>query len=463
MNFIIFFTLSFISILPTGNPLLHYRLPETRTSLFTIYFQPFSFVHNYYGLRWSNSLDGYLLPKYDILITGERLYLSGSVSTSFQGDLLQNRYPTDDEGGFISIKGNSFAVQPNLSSVIDWYPIKLPLGLGVDCRSDFYYEVKHFNPDSNDYVPQGFNFPEKERNRRIHIDLLAGPSIGRIREAKTVILALRIGEILKENGFLEHELSDSDVQELAQLLSRDKEFALKWERPNKYFYQALESLMVRREIISERLPGLVWFRIKDEIESPNFSIFIPNPYERHKVGIGTGARAVGVKLSIQAGIYYINWDSHKDFTDSVLDYSNTQKIPELQVGLVSGYPFNTKLQFNQAAYWTIQSESIGTTHTLNANIELSYRLLDRLLASVFYSGGIKNKSSWGYSETGYHIDYNHFYQSPGVGFKYYIEDRLSLSASIGFYDEEYRRDSPTAPFNGYAHFSYDLSFVYRLK
>jgi hypothetical protein len=380
-----------------------------------------------------------------------------------QGNLLQSRYITDDEGGSIPIKGNSFAVQPNLTSVVDWYPTRLPFGLGLDLSSDLYYEVKHFYPDSNDYVPQGFNLLEKERNRRTYIDLLAGPAFGRIREARTVILALRIGEILKENGFLEHELSDSDVQELAQLLSRDKEFALKWERPYKYFYQALESLMVRREIISERLPGLVWFRIKDEIESPNFSIFIPNPYERNKVGIGVGARPVGVKLSIRGGIYYIKWDSHKAFTDSVFDYNNTQKIPELEVGLVSGYPFNTKLQFNQAAYWTIRSESIGTTHTLNANIELSYRLLDRLLASVFYSGGIKNKSSWGYSETGYHIDYNRFYQSPGVGFKYYIEDRLSLSASIGFYDEEYRRDSPTAPFNYYADFLYSLSFEYRLK
>ena len=397
--------------LPAGDSnLLRFRLPGVKVSALELDVLQYSS----WGLIPGANVGAWIIPAYRALIIGEQLNLDARAEVELQA------YPLTTDLWFqgSSYGEQSYSARPQLSASADWYPGILPLGVGAEGDLDGAFGWWRCAYDST---------PPTEAllarsSRSLAGSAVVGPVAGRLRDARTVIQALRIQELLESAGALLREFNSEDVQAVAEQLAREPEFDYHYRLPNREVFQALESVLRGRGLIARKVPARVWLAIRDALTIAR-----------------TIERPVGAKLSTRAGLDASAYFTSETMPDSTITTASRRLGPNVIVQLDAGYPLSRRWQTAANAGWRVRTDTAGPLHLLEAGIGLSYHWFDRLLITAGYAVSWQNRVygyGWegqGVGEQRYRLDHG-----PDFAVSYYVEDNLSLDATAGVSWASYR-------------------------
>jgi hypothetical protein len=417
-----------VALFPLGDSnLLRYRLPDVTTSAFNLGLNEGTAL---YPLVHSTETGFTLKPDYELLRLGELMNLTLNAS-------LGTYAPTFDaisaEPGDTYQFSSSFYIRPEASVGVDWYPFKFPLGLGgdfsADCKLTGNTQTVRDDSGTSGSSTRAISFVTS-------LDI--GPSLGRFRDAQTVIQALRILEILAQERQALRAADGDDVQVLADLLTAKPSYSLRFHQPEKSWFADLEALLKSQRLAHPRMPARTWFLIREAIETAT-SI----------------ARPVGWRLSVRPGLklakasqWYRGWIP-----------SYWVHFPSLTLGLETGYPLSRRLQFAQSASWHMTADKTRSQSDITASVELDYHVFDRFVATVEYSALYADREPYGDMGQELRSSLRH---GPALSATYFREDRLRGDASLGFDWARYRETSPSGPLVRGTTLHWSLGVRYRL-
>jgi hypothetical protein len=422
------------STLLSDSTLLKYRLPDVSVSAFTLTLRQ----NAHHGSPWWGRGVGLsAVPSYDMLVLGERLNLS----TKLQVDV--GAIPFSIVRSDTSLPGaqmSSVDVNPTLGLSLNWYPMPFPLGLGADVDVTAYNRWQRRTAAQFEPPAYGHSYARHYLSAVIGI----GPCLGRFRDARTVVQALRIFEILRQEKHLRRPADDEDVQALANLLATRPSFSLRLDQPDKYWFADLETLLRNRELISPRMPARTWFLIEDTRANANS---IPRP--------------VGVCLSVRPG-WRTKWDVSSEVrSDTTVRWRTASESPTFTTSLKSGYPLGRRWQVAESATWQVSRDSGLARHELSAQVGLGYCIFDCLSVSAEYTGWYLNRSV-DFSRSRRFESWHHLRHGPALSADYYREDRMRVHARVGFERYRYQRVSPSSNVVREVSFDWGLSLNFRL-
>jgi hypothetical protein len=422
------------SWLPGDSTLLKYRLPDVSVSALSLGFSQYSsFSTPKYGKESYLSL----VPSYDALVLGERLNLSAHAQVS------ASWYPLLVEGSDTSLPGGqvrSYWVEPGGVLSLNWYPFSFPLGFGTEIAADDGNLWQRRIPAQYESPSLGYD----ERHFTGSADIRVGPCLGRFRDAQTVIRALRILDLLKQNQQIQRPADDDDVQALAELLATKPSYSFHFHQPEKNWFSDLETLLRNRGLIHPQIPARTWFLLREAAETGN-SI----------------ARPVGARLSVRPG-WRADWDfASETHVDTTLARRTYSKEADITVGLTSSRPLARRWQASESLAWRVSRDSTFIRHELGAQISLDYNVFDCLTVTLVYAGSYLNRSVFDIEQQ-LEERWNQWQHGPTLSANYYQEDRLSLDASVGYDWSSFRTKSASGPATRQATFNWSLSFSYRL-
>jgi hypothetical protein len=391
--------------------LLKYRLPDVSVSAFDLFLRQNA---HHGSLWWGRGVDLSIAPSYDVLVLGERLNLNAGLRVD------AGAIPFSIGRSDTSLPGaqtRSVEIDPALDLSLNWYPMSFPLGLGADVDISDYNLWLRRVPALYEPPVYGHSVTRYSGSAAVGI----GPCLGRFREARTVIQSLRIFEILRQEEHLRRSADDEDVQALASLLATRPSLSLRFDQPDKNWFADLEALLRNRGLISPRMPARTWFLIEETRANANS---IPRP--------------VGVCLSVRPG-WRAGWDLYREVrSDTTLRWSAGSESPTLTTCLKSGYPLGRRWQVAESAAWQVSRDSGLARHELGAQVGLGYSVFDRLNVSAEYTGWYLNRSVDHYGLERYET-WHHLRHGPALSADYYLEDRMSVHARVGFQQYRYQR------------------------
>jgi hypothetical protein len=417
-----------IALFPPGDSnLLRYRLPDITTSAFNLGLRE----NSYFGTRhYGKDLAFVLNPAYEFMALGERMNLAVNASLDANWEPLHLSSAAPDQ---VPWSGNWLLVDPRTSAGLDWYPFRFPLGLGADFSAE--YRLTRNNETQNDSSATARSFT---RESSFWTSLGVGPSLGRFRDARTVIQALRIFEILAQERQALRAANEDDVQMLADLLAAKSSYSVYFNQPEKNWFADFETLLRNRRLAHSRMPARTWFLIREAIESAT-SI----------------ARPVGWRLSVRPGLALSELSYRDSSAYHNMDASYTHRTPHLTLGLETGYPLSRRLQLAQSASWHMTTDTTWPGSYINASVTIDYHVFDRLIATVGYSASYvkreRQPDKWSFLQHG-----------PALSTTYFREDRLRASASLGVDWSRYHKTSPSGPLVRETALNWSLGVSYRL-
>jgi len=418
-----------VALFPPGDSnLLRYRLPDVTTSEFNL------------GLSAGSSLgtgsfatgSGFgLNPDFELLRLGERMNLTLNGKLDAEAEPF---YDYRSGPGSTRRSGSELRVYPEASAGLDWYPFRFPLGLGggfsADYRLDRGYETRSDSSAKGKTV---------WRNLSSGTALDVGPSLGRFRDARTVIQAVRILEILAQEKQAIRTADDDDVQVLADLLAAKSSYSVRLDQPEKNWFSDFETLLRNRRLAHSRMPARTWFLIREAIET---ATSLPRP--------------VGWRLSVRPGLA-TRWASYRDSSaNSSGETSFAHRTPSLTLGLETGYPLTRRLQFAQSASWHVTTDTTWPGSYINASVTIDYHVFDQLIATAGYSASYvkreRQPDKWSFLQHG-----------PALSATYFREDRLRANASLGVDWSRYHQTSFSGPLLRETSLGWSLGVSYRLS
>lgn len=421
-----------VALFPLGDSsLLRYRLPDVTTSAFNLGLDEFTAL---YPLDHSMETWFALEPDYELLRLGERVNLVLNASLSTYSPMFR---VISAEPGDTHQLSTWFYFRPEASAGLDWYPLRSPLGLG----SDFGVDCK-FTDNSETLRGDSATRRSSSRDILFVTSLGVGPSLGRFRDAQTVIQAMRIPEILAQERQVLRAADDDDVQMLADLLAVKSSYSARFHQPEKSWFADLETLLRNRGLIHPRMPARTWFLIREAIETAMAL-----------------ARPVGWRLSVRPGLELTRGSHWVSGWASGWTSSRWRPTPRLAFGLETGYPLSRRLQFAQSASWHMTADTNRSQTDIAASVEVDYHIFDRLLATVGYSGVYADREPYG--DMGQQLR-SYLTHGPALSATYFREDRLRANASLGIEWSRYHQTSPTGPLVRGTSLHWSLNLKYRL-
>ena len=421
-----------IALFPPGDSnLLRYRLPDVTTSAFNLGLNE----NSYLGTRsYGKGLGFGLSPAYQYMTLGERMNLtvSASIPASGEPSYVSSAAPDDTPWS-----GSWLNVNPRASASADWYPFRFPLGLGGGFSADYHLARRNETRSESSGTDRRF---WHELFYGASLDV--GPSLGRFRDARTVIQALRILEILAQERQALRAANGDDVQLLADLLAAKPSYSQHFHQPEKDWFADLETLLRNRGLAHPRMPAQTWFLIRDAIETAT-----------------SLARPVGWRLSVRPGLA-MSKESYRDSSaDWNRDLSYGRRTTRLVLGLETGYPLSRRLQFAQSASWWMTTDTTLSRTDITASIGIEYHVFDRFLATVGYSAEYWDRGYYGDSPQQLWRFLEH---GPALSATYFREDRLRANASLGLELCRYYVAKPPASPVRQTSFAWSFGISYRL-
>ncbi|UCG43083.1 MAG: hypothetical protein JSU73_00255 [candidate division WOR-3 bacterium] len=109
------------------------------------------------------------------------------------------------------------------------------------------------------------DIPALSSSRWLHLQGNAGVGYGRVRDAWPLLKAVRVSDILQDEGVLDRALTPDELQDLAGFISRSWRLFLAHERPAKHYYDSLEHYLRRAGAIRRSLPARALMRLDEEL------------------------------------------------------------------------------------------------------------------------------------------------------------------------------------------------------
>ncbi|MBM3332281.1 hypothetical protein FJY68_10630 [candidate division WOR-3 bacterium] len=379
------------------NPLLDYRLPETSARSWSVEIDPDTFVDFGTGERFW--LRGAVVPRYDILVVGERKYIAATARLGVSTSVSRS----------FSISGG-----PSLDADADWYPSQLPVSIGTN--SHLSADLGHSQGPGYwryDWLHDSVWIPSHNDNSwSVSTEMELGPAFGRLRDATPVLEALLIGEALSKEGLLAAPMGEEVVQGLAGTLAGSSRYYYTHDsnRATKFYYAEIERVLAAAGCIAGRLPARIWLRIREIVGRQPL---LGDRYWR------TGAK-LATRCGIDAGLsrYSRNRGGQREVTEDA--YAELSGLATFAFG----HPFTTRLHLSGTA------EAHHLPHfghqDASADVVLSYLLPDRMLLSLT---GRLQLTRDNLSQTQVPVL---SYQGASVGADLlsYVEDRSTLSVGV---------------------------------
>jgi hypothetical protein len=242
-----------------------------------------------------------------------------------------------------------------------------------------------------------------------------GFGYGRFRDAWPLFKAIRITEVLDEEGMLKQKLSDDRLLELADFISRAWKLFYAHERPARFYYDSLEYYLLNTGAISQRLPAYMLFRLDEGLALGSYS----RPFGK-KIYVGAKIRADG-KMTI-------NCESNQAHT-YLYRRNDIYPVAELSYARPLGLRWTTLV----SAIYQLSFQRQPFTHSFALNLKGGYQITDRILLNA------DMKLSTVYYQP-VSSDNNEFFRlssSTTLGTNYYLENRFSVEAGLGWFYELY--------------------------
>jgi len=378
------------------NPLFDYRLPETSVHWWSVDIVPDTFMVVGSGHRFS--LSGSVEPGYSVFAVNEREYVYLNTGLWTHGAVQ---------------KGYAAYCDPHVHAVVDWYPGRPPISIGAESYSSG--EVSHeYEPgywtqsDPPVWVP-GLSSSLLSASTETEL----GPALGRLHDVAPVLQALLVAEALAKEDALAAPMGEDAVQALARVVASWSGFHYSHDRDRstKFYYAAIESVLVATGCVTGRLPARAWFRIREIVgEQPLF-------YDR--------VWLYGAKFSLRCGVnaryersVYDRWGEHGEGISGYADFSGLATLD-------FGYPFTTRLHLTGSARARYQPD-FGRRDAA-ASVVLSYLLPDRMLAEI--TGQYTVSSDELYEGEG-RVARTYQGASLGASLTSYVEDRSALTLGV---------------------------------
>lgn len=407
--------------------LSNYRIPDTRVSALAVTISPAAHWHADSAERYDAGLG--MAPAWFFGISSEKLYLRSNLSAASEAvPLLRDLYDT------AGARSYSYSSNPGFTLLTDWYPSRIPIGL--DGRVSF--TGRFWSSRNAGFVNQG-----------AYLDgsCAAGPVFGRVRDATTVVTALRVGQILANEGQLAREPDETETQSLADLIARKWSYQAghdNW-RSEKYFYQSLERFLGPLSREGERLSARAWFHVRDEIHRAEY----PG-------SLGYPAWPVGIRLALTAG------DGMYRNTGTMIREAETTSVdergqyPMVGAELDGGLPLSLRLHFYGSASWQSLFYPHRTRHEFSSDLSLSY-LVGELLQL-----GVHCDPSYGTREDTSSHSWSRIYGAViSLSGTWYVEDRFRINALAGTGTESRTKRGTLWLRDLNTYFDFDLSYRIR--
>ncbi len=196
-------------------------------------------------------------------------------------------------------------------------------------------------------------------------DAQAGLGYGRMRDAWPLYRAVRLVRILEEEKVLTHQLSDAELRDLGELVSRSWKLFYAHERAAKFYYDSLEAWLLHSGAIREPLPAYTLFRLDETAV------------------IGSDQRRFGMRGFITADVAGFFLSERHDLTDTAWTVLDTSIRPSYRIGWEFGGLGGLRWSYGaSAAYflpWPVMPDS-GVRHRAALAGTAAYDITDRLVA-----------------------------------------------------------------------------------
>jgi len=304
--------------------------------------------------------------------------------------------------------------------------------------SDFFFGTKlngNLSISGSTYPGDGQTWSDFRLEGETYSQL--GFGYGRFRDAWPLFKAIRITEVLDEEGMLKQKLSDDKLLELADFISRAWKLFYSHERPARFYYDSLEYYLINAGATSERLPAYMLFRLDEGLTLGSYS----RPFGK-KIFVGAKIRADG-RITI-------NWESNQAHT-YLYGRKDIYPVVELSYARPYGLRWITAVFARYELYFPKQA--LG--HELFFDFDAGYYLTDRF--SVNAATGIS--SYYIHSSTAESGDFFRLSTNWTLGTNYYLENQFSLEAGLGHYYELHSQAEQKDEYRG--GFSLYLNLKYR--
>jgi len=256
----------------------------------------------------------------------------------------------------------------------------------------------------------------------------AGLGFGRIRDVTPLIRAARLSERLAALG--RPNLSDSQIQEVAQVLAQEYGYRVVFDRPDRRFWSEVLDPMIQ----GEPLTVAEVFYLTDVLQE------------------NLGSRRQGYELSVQGT--YRRLGGGDDANDDTYARCFASVFHNLSLESQVYGSFST-----QWSWWDgNEGNDIDRQYT-NLGLGFLWNVADRILLDGSLTG---NRAQYEYKLTG--NSFTEYQVRAELTFDFFIEDRLSLRPAVGASWQE--RDSDREDGTSYSRrqdWHYALSINYRLE
>ncbi len=240
-----------------------------------------------------------------------------------------------------------------------------------------------------------------------------GVGWGKIRDGIFVFQAVRIIEKINEERVLTRDLTKDEILEIVDVLAKIREYTTNYERYKKYLYRDIISILESKDLFKSGFAP-VYLVLKSE-ETVNELI--------HRRLFGYRI-FYGFKYNLQKNINS-GFDEKSDY-----DYYKTEFLEDVNhlIGFTYGYPISLYMHFYFESELTFPQRNLANRIGINISPSLSWELSDKFdLLTILRL----DKNSTEVEHQHYNLIVRHRYNAE-VNFIYYVEDKISITSSIGY-------------------------------
>ncbi len=414
--------LAFLTVLSSRVFGQTYGLDNADPALFTKFRIPDTYLHSltlganfsYYSAESSISYLGgpssdntnstmslYLSPQYYLLKESDNSYLSVTANGSGSYGGASSRSEGTDVAPNSYNKNYSDALVLNAGETYRNYPLSGGMYYSIGSNAHVSFSDAYNDQRLSDSTRETIYNGSKQQAYSFTI----GVGWGKMRNVTPVVSAIRFQERLKQLNLLDKDLSEGTIEDLAQQFYRQGYFSDVHVRPDKYFWQDVQSTLSKDGVSLDGLnqyadsyirevPGEIRFlRNEGLIGGINFQIGYTNNYSSE----ATVVSHINEQLLAQ-GNAYVEY-SHQLNLDSQVDFNLS----------LTGGPNLTKNS------WVRQN------YQLSAGADYDYELTDRLVTSA---NDVFSMTFWNSNQPQRYIT-----NAAKLSVIYFVEDYLYLTAS----------------------------------
>ncbi len=390
-----------------------FRIPETDLSSlwFNTNLNYNSNKNSYYGTNYDNFNSDFnysLAPQYYLLKESDDSYLSLRV-------MADGSYQRNRSTNYTVFSPTDYAINStdnvDITAYEDYrnYLTGDDMFYSIGSTDVFSSYAQYLNDRNQDSTRSTSYYGGKTQQYSVSI----GIGWGKMRNVTSVVSAIRFQERLKQLNLLSNDLNEKTIEDLAEQFYRQGYYSNVHVRPDKFFWDDVEKTLSNDGV---SLAGLNQYADLYIREVPGELRFVRNE------GIVGG---VNLQLSYNNSYYSQAFPKiNEQFYTLVNGYVNFSH----QMDLNSQVSFNLSLSGGPNL---IKNSTVKQEYFVNAEAGYDYELTDRLVASLndgfgltFQNMGIQGKD---------------LSNQLNLGFNYFVEDNMSLSASYSwtYNDDKY--------------------------